>query len=1106
MSQNDTTVTPEPHSGNALTVPATPAAFTTINDALVLGDPPPSLLGRRVSVAFGRHREDKEWRNTECALGELVAGQLTRFTRADSKDGMCMLQGEVVPPADAQKAGVQRVAKNMRANHLLLVDYDTGTSLEKIVDAISARGLFAVLWTTWSHLKSRTEIPQQAMLQFMRRRNLSGVVPMEADVLAYLRDDRLMDESVLAGAHYEGTQHVEGGVKYIVRHAPCPRVRALFVLKEPFVFAERGASQKEATDEWKARYAGFCSQLGLPFDAACCDASRLMYVPRIPYDAEVGEGKHEIIVLAGGALDLEAVEIHTKGTKEINPIIASALAAHGVDAEGAGGEPAKFTTQGLLEFARIAGHDFQMSAWLREMGHPLRHDYADGADFECPNYENHTLVDDKDRAFRVWDGSGVRDGRAFGASCRHATCQNASHDDRLWYLDRLCEKYEVKDAMSLITREWCPGVWAEREAAEAERKRQASEANDAMATIDARIEGLTSLSTDEEINDVIASLARRPADEKVQVERRVERIHDQTGIRKKTLDEALKGAQRKEAANSPAGSFDATVERTLRLLAERNVPPTLFVAAYDPHPAMRLNGSPGGRVLEEMTPGMWKAEVNRRVPSPLPHDAELITCVANRAGLPFPRVRGVVSIPRFARDGSLLTTEGYDAVTQDYISPDPNVEIPEVPATVTGDHVQEALWWLLAEALRDVPFSDSFEGGDSTPIYQAEKDADEYPLPNWERGAASRANFLALVLQPFVRNMIHGPCPAYHVDKTTHAEGGTLITHMPSVIYSGGHLQGRGKPTDSDEFQKSLLSVMLTMPPYVLFDNLSGKIESGDLAMAITSQRYAGRQLGFTRDVSCEVVGSFIYTGVGIEFSKELHRRNVPVRIDANMDDPRHRSFKYDFDEFLVNNRGRLIWSCLVLIKNWVQAEAKPGGATLGSFEKWAGVMSGILDAAGVGGFLENMEAYREHALEARNADVALAEALIKTFGWEKFTAAEALDRLLANPDTAGVLEPIGLQVDRNGDASQANKNRFARYIKSNLAKRVHLIGDRKAITKMAIPHQNPSVNDDGEGGLTVKVVLRQPARKSPVEWQFALNSGNPTGSGVVGGVVVGSK
>ncbi|MBO0222790.1 hypothetical protein J0689_26280, partial [Vibrio parahaemolyticus] len=68
--------------------------------------------------------------------------------------------------------------------------------------------------------------------------------------------------------------HVEGGLKYRLTHGPMARVRSMFVLDEPFDFANRGASQTATILEWKERYRGLSQTLGVAVDRSCVDPSR----------------------------------------------------------------------------------------------------------------------------------------------------------------------------------------------------------------------------------------------------------------------------------------------------------------------------------------------------------------------------------------------------------------------------------------------------------------------------------------------------------------------------------------------------------------------------------------------------------------------------------------------------------------------------------------------------------------------------------------------------------------------------------------------------------------------------------------------------------------
>ena len=164
-----------------------------------------------------------------------------------AKDGACILQGGLVAGA--------RSAKNVRANHIVMVDYDTGYSIEEIAAAIRKRGLFAFLWTTHSHLKSETLIAEGALMKWAG----GGEVDL-AVAGAYLAEVKKYKAEIAASISSLERLHVDGGIKFKVVHAPMPRVRALFVLAEPFEFAKHG-TQAERIVEWTERYAGYAAEM-----------------------------------------------------------------------------------------------------------------------------------------------------------------------------------------------------------------------------------------------------------------------------------------------------------------------------------------------------------------------------------------------------------------------------------------------------------------------------------------------------------------------------------------------------------------------------------------------------------------------------------------------------------------------------------------------------------------------------------------------------------------------------------------------------------------------------------------------------------------------------
>jgi hypothetical protein len=181
----------------------------------------------------------------------------------------------------------------------------------------------------------------------------------------------------------------------------------------------------------------------------------------------------------------------------------------------------------------------------------------------------------------------------------------------------------------------------------------------------------------------------------------------------------------------------------------------------------------------------------------------------------------------------------------------------------------------------------------------------------------------------------------------------------------------------------------------VFFDNVNKKVESGDLAALITSNEYQARELGGSRLIHIKTRAALAFAGNNMEFSEELLRRIVPIRIDAACENPAARTeFRYDFHAFLRDHRADLHWACCVLIRWWVQNGCPPGTKSLGSFETWSRVMGGILAVAEVPGFLENLPSYRNANADAQASDQAFVEALWKKYRDKPFSSRDAYDDL----------------------------------------------------------------------------------------------------------------
>ena len=101
-----------------------------------------------------------------------------------------------------------------------------------------------------------------------------------------------------------------------------------------------------------------------------------------------------------------------------------------------------------------------------------------------------------------------------------------------------------------------------------------------------------------------------------------------------------------------------------------------------------------------------------------------------------------------------------------------------------------------------------------------------------------------------------------------------------------------------------------------------------------------------------------VATGNNVRLSSEMARRVVPIRLEPGEERPEERSdFKHTpLLPWVRDHRAQLVSACLSLIKAWIDAGRPSGAKTLGSFERWASVLGGILENAGVEGFLRGRE------------------------------------------------------------------------------------------------------------------------------------------------------
>ena len=349
-----------------------------------------------------------------------------------------------------------------------------------------------------------------------------------------------------------------------------------------------------------------------------------------------------------------------------------------------------------------------------------------------------------------------------------------------------------------------------------------------------------------------------------------------------------------------------------------------------------------------------------------------------------PPLDAVAATPLFGASGTLVTKPGYHRAERLWFQPQKDMDGLEVPESPSRRDIEEARALLTDELLVDFPFVD-------------ESDC---------------AHALAAMILPFVRRMVGGCTPIHLVEAPTVGSGKGLLCNLISLVATGSVSDGRTLASQDDEARKMLTAELSRGKPIILLDNTDErkKLDCPSLASVVTAETWTDRLLGKTAMLTLPNRALWLITGNNPALSMEIARRCVRIRIDPRMDRPWQRSvFKHPVVvEWARENRSRLVRAVLVLVRAWIVAGRPMSHQRLGSFERWAGVIGGILNVADVPGFLGSLEDLYETADAEGQAWREFTSQWWETFGPAPMKVADLND----------FCEPRNLMVSERGDGS----------------------------------------------------------------------------------------
>lgn len=198
--------------------------------------------------------------------------------RRTSKEGPIFLPGKM--------ASQTRSKRNIVRIDALVYDIDGGQSLEEIDSILSGLNAICVVCSSHSHMKKTTAISPDAIATFVRRTNMGNPdkPATKAIIEAYLKSQK---KDHIKITHFDPADPAcrgrdSQGVTYIIHHEPLVKVRVIFPLKNPIIMDNLGVTNSKIEAEFKSIYHGVGQALGLKYDEACEDPSRIFYFPSCP--------------------------------------------------------------------------------------------------------------------------------------------------------------------------------------------------------------------------------------------------------------------------------------------------------------------------------------------------------------------------------------------------------------------------------------------------------------------------------------------------------------------------------------------------------------------------------------------------------------------------------------------------------------------------------------------------------------------------------------------------------------------------------------------------------------------------------------------------------
>ncbi|MDP3498155.1 MAG: DNA-primase RepB domain-containing protein [Candidatus Nitrotoga sp.] len=254
-----------------------------------------------------------------------------------------------------------------------------------------------------------------------------------------------------------------------------------------------------------------------------------------------------------------------------------------------------------------------------------------------------------------------------------------------------------------------------------------------------------------------------------------------------------------------------------------------------------------------------------------------------------PPLAGVVRQPYFREsDGELITHAGYDKTSQrfgvfdsrEFVIPEPTPEAARAALT------------LLEELLDEFHF-----------------------VADTDKAAALSAIFTAVVRPSLAY------APGFHAKAPVFGSGKTYLCELIGAFAGPAGNAKVSYPATSEEATKVILSLLLTSPAVIEFDDMDTDwIPHGTIKRMLTAEQITDRILGVSKTATVSTRTLFLGSGNNVGPVRDLLRRVLTIHIDPRCATPATMTYKnYPVDK-VRKQRGRYLAAVLTIILAWRKA------------------------------------------------------------------------------------------------------------------------------------------------------------------------------------------